>query len=119
MNDLNNVLVEGRITFEPTTRETKKGTMVTTFSIASNSFYAGVEEVSYFEIVCFGKTAEIAYEYSKKGRGVRVTGRMKQERWEQDNNKRQKVVIIASHVEYDTVKDSVKADNDNNSWENL
>jgi single-strand DNA-binding protein len=44
-------------------------------------------EVSFFEVEAWAKLAEIANELGKKGRGVRVVGRLKQERWIDANGK--------------------------------
>ena len=58
------------------------------------------EEVSFIETTTWGKLATVCAEYLTKGRGVRVVGRIKHERWEDpDGNSRAKVVIVAEHVE--------------------
>ena len=54
-----------------------------------------VDESSFFELKLFGKTAEFANEYTRKGDAVLVTGRLKQETWEKDGKKNSKVVVIA------------------------
>ena len=54
------------------------------------------EEVSFVEATTWGKLATVCAEHLGKGRGVRVVGRLKQERWEDgDGNPRAKVVIVA------------------------
>ena len=59
------------------------------------------EEVSFVEATTLGKLATVCAEHLGKGRGVRVVGRLKQERWEDgDGNPRAKVVIVAEHVEF-------------------
>ena len=48
-----------------------------------------------------GKLATVCAEHLTKGRGIRVVGRIKQERWEDpDGDARSKVVIVAEHVEF-------------------
>ena len=105
MNNLNSILIEGNLVKEPVTRTTTKGTANCTFTIASNRFYkqeSGFEkEVSYFDVETWAKLAESCYSKGKKGRGVRVVGRLKQERWNgTDGKARSKVVIVAEHVEF-------------------
>lgn len=107
MNDLNSVLVEGNLTADPETRATASGTVVCSFAIGNNRSYkkgeAWEKESSFFEVEAWGKTAESVSNYAKKGRGVRVVGRLKQERWEKDGQQRSKIKIVADHVEFKPV----------------
>ena len=108
MNNLNSVLIEGNMVRDPLFRSTQKGTSVCNFSIASNRFYkkdqleAGFEqETGFFDVEVWGKLAEICSVQGRKGRGVRVVGRLKQERWAgTDGKSHTKVAIVAEHVEY-------------------
>ena len=103
MNNLNSVLVEGNLVRDPQLKATPKGTAVCSFSIAVNRFFkseTGMEkEVSYFDVQAWGKLAENVGKI-QKGRGVRVVGRLKQERWQQDGKTRSRVVIVAETVEF-------------------
>ena len=108
MNNLNSVLIEGNLARAPELRYTPKGTPTCTLVLASNRSYRDperhgerTEEVSFFEATTWGKLATVCHEHLQKGRGIRVVGRLKQERWEdQDGNARAKVVIIAEQVEF-------------------
>ena len=105
MNNLNSVLVEGNLVRDPEYRTTTKGTAVCKFTVASNRYYKqddGYEkEVSYFDVESWSKIADSVNNRGKKGRGVRVVGRLKQERWiGNDGKAMSKVVIVAEHVEY-------------------
>lgn len=105
MNNLNSVLLEGNLCRDPELRYTPKGTAVCTLVVASNRFYKvdgeRHEEVSFVEATTWGKLAAVCAEHLAKGRGVRVVGRLKQERWEDaDGNTRAKIVIVAEHVEF-------------------
>jgi len=55
------------------------------FSVACNRFFKQDDEtqkeVSFFDVSCWTRLAEVCSEYLKKGRGVRVVGRLKQDRW--------------------------------------
>ena len=108
MNSLNSILIEGNLTRDPELKSTAKGTPVCSFSVASNRFYKQDEEyqkeVSFFDVETWAKLAESCAEYLEKGRGVRVVGRLKQDRWQdQDGNPRSKVKIVAEHVEFKPV----------------
>ena len=105
MNNLNSVLIEGNLVRDPEYRTTTKGTAVCKFTVASNRYYKqddGFEkEVSYFDVESWSKIADSVNNRGKKGRGVRVVGRLKQERWiGNDGKAMSKVVIVAEHVEY-------------------
>jgi single-strand DNA-binding protein len=105
MNNLNSILIEGNLVRDPLFRSTPKGTPVCTFSLASNRFYkqdSGLEkEVSFFDVETWSKLAENCYNLGHKGRGVRVVGRLKQERWSgPDGKPRSRVTIVAEHVEF-------------------
>ena len=108
MNNLNSVLIEGNLAREPELRYTPAGTPVCTLVLASNRSYKDperqgerTEEVSFFETSTWGKLATVCAEHLSKGRGVRVVGRMKQERWEDAaGNARSKVLVVAEQVEF-------------------
>jgi single-strand DNA-binding protein len=105
MNNLNSILIEGNLVRDPLFRTTPKGTPLCTFSLASNRFFkqdSGLEkEVSFFDVETWAKLAENCYSLGRKGRGVRVVGRLKQERWNgSDGKSHSKVAIVAEHVEF-------------------
>jgi len=105
MNNLNSILIEGNMVREPKYSITPKGTSVCTFSLISNRYYRqdnGYErEVSFFDVETWAKLADICNNMGKKGRGVRVVGRLKQDRWTGNDGKpHSRVSIVAEHVEF-------------------
>lgn len=114
MNQLNSVLVEGNLTRDPELKYTTGGTAICALSVACNRYYKKGDdlqkEVSFFDVTAFGRLAEICAEYLKKGRGVRVHGRLKQERWEKDGQARSKVLVVAEHVEFKPAAKPVDAE---------
>ncbi|GHT71392.1 single-stranded DNA-binding protein [Spirochaetia bacterium] len=105
MNNLNSILIEGNLARDPVFRETAKGTPLCTFSIASNRFYKQGEEiekeVSFFDVESWAKVAQSVQNLGHKGRGVRVVGRIRQDRWnDRDGKARSRVTIVAEHVEF-------------------
>jgi single-strand DNA-binding protein len=118
MNNLNSIIIEGNMVRNPLFRTTPKGTPLCTFSIASNRFYkqdSGLEsEVSFFDVESWAKLAESCNELGHKGRGVKVVGRLKQDRWNgADGKLRSRVAIVAEHVEFrPEFKRGVSTEND-------
>jgi single-strand DNA-binding protein len=105
MNNLNSILLEGNLVRNPEIKYTPQGTPLCKFCIASNRFYKQnnefQKEVSYFNITTWSKLAQTCNERLKKGRGVRVVGRLKQDRWEDPEGKIKSAIhIIANHVEF-------------------
>jgi single-strand DNA-binding protein len=105
MNNLNSILIEGNLVRDPLLRSTPKGTPVCSFTLASNRFFkqdTGLEkEVGFFDVESWSKLAEHCYNQGRKGRGVRVVGRLKQDRWNgSDGKPHSRVAIVAEHVEF-------------------
>ena len=57
------------------------------------------DEVSYFDVAIWGKTAENLKPYLLKGKLVGVAGFLKQDRWEKDGQKKSRVTIVAETVQ--------------------
>ena len=105
MNNLNSILIEGNLVRDPMIRQSPCGRSVCDFPIATSRFFKdedGLEkEVSFFGIEAWGKLAEKCYEIGKKGRGVRVVGRLRQDRWTgEDGKSHARIVVVAEHVEF-------------------
>ena len=105
MNNLNSILIEGNLVRDPELSYTPKGTAVCKFSVACNRAFKQDDqlqkEVSYFDVSTWTRLAEVCGEYLKKGRGVRVVGRLKQDRWaDADGKPHSRVFIVAEHVEF-------------------
>lgn len=105
MNSLNSIIIEGNLVRDPNLKTTPNGYQVCTFNVASNRFYRQNDqtekEVSFFEVETWSKLAQTCGEVLKKGRGVRIVGRLKQDRWEDQSGKTiSKIKIVAEHVEF-------------------
>ena len=105
MNQLNSIILEGNVARKAEFSEPTTGFKVCKFPLAVNrktKTPAGEqkEEVSYFDVETYGQIAESCFKWCDRGQGVRVVGRLKQSRWEEDNVKKSKVYVIAEHVEY-------------------
>jgi len=105
MNNLNSILIEGNMVRDPEYHTTPKGTPVCNFRLASNRYYRqenGYEkEVSFFDVETWAKLADTCSNFGKKGRGVRVVGRLKENRWVSNDGKpHSRIAIVAEHVEF-------------------
>src|SRR5512137_2997484 len=106
MNSFNRVILLGNLTRDPEVRYIPSGTAVASFAIAVNRrFKQGDEmkdEVSYIDIVVFGKTAENCGQYLNKGDAILVEGRIQQRRWDdkETGQKRSKVEVVAQVVNF-------------------
>ncbi|HAN43455.1 MAG TPA: hypothetical protein DCP98_08540 [Sphaerochaeta sp.] len=102
MNNLNTVLVEGLLTRDPE-RMGPEGSSMCKIGIANNRYYFSEKEdrwipdTSFFTIQVYGAVAESCMRRLKKGRGIRVVGRLKQYISKYSNS--EKVFIQAEHIE--------------------
>ena len=101
---LNSVNIMGNLTRDPELKILSSGRNVCSLSIANNRVYTKnnerVTEVSYFDIEVWGPAAENCAKYLKKGSGIIVEGRLKQDRWEKDGKTQSRVRIVANSVHF-------------------
>lgn len=114
MTDLNKVILIGRVTHDINDKSfgyIGNGNAKLTLSIAVNrSVKRGdkwEDEVSFFEVIVWGKPAESLKTRLSKGKRIAVSGELKQERWEKDGQKYSKIVVNAESVQ---LLDSAKSD---------
>jgi len=105
MIDVNRIFLAGNLVRDPEMRYAPSGTAVASFALAVNRRYRQEgelkEEVSYIDVVAFGKVGETSGNYLKKGRAVLIEGRIQQRRWEtQEGEKRSKVEVVADRVQF-------------------
>ena len=99
MNDLNSVLIEGKINGDIETK-TIDGIKTCILWIKSIRFSGSKKEISYFKIEATGKLAEILLIEGNDNRGLRIVGRLKQNILEKNDNLKSETVIIREHIEY-------------------
>lgn len=118
MNTLNQLILEGNIVHLQDKVSTANGFTVKPFSIAVNREYRNAEgevvsEASYFDVDAFGNLAESIEKWGTRGRGVRIVGRLKQERWTDDEGKNHsRVKVIAEHIEFKPEKPEAQGKED-------
>ena len=101
----NQVILMGNLTRDPELRATSgSGVSICRFGLALNREYMNptdnqkVEEVTFVDVVVWGKLAEVVSQYCRKGKQVLVSGRLTSSNWEQDGQKRSKVEVTAQSV---------------------
>ena len=105
MNQLNSIILEGNVVKKAEFSEPNTGFQVCKVPLAVNRKTKTPEgetkeEVSYFDVETYGEMAESCFKWCDRGQGVRVVGRLKQSRWEENNTKKSRVYVVAEHVEY-------------------
>jgi single-strand DNA-binding protein len=106
MANLNRVLLIGNLTRDPETRYTPKGTAVTDIALAVNRQWKDdsgekKEEVTFVDVTLWGRQAEIAQEYLRKGRPVFIEGRLQLDTWDdkQSGQKRSRLRVVAENIQ--------------------
>lgn len=103
---INQVCISGNLTADPELKYLSTGSAVVSFTVAINSKHKKgedwVDQVDYILVVAFGKVAENCGEYLSKGSKVVVTGKLKQDRWEDKETGKMKsnTKVVAALVEF-------------------
>ena len=101
--DLNKVMLIGRLTRDPELRSTPSGKSVASFSIATSRQWTDAQgqkqkQSEFHNCVVWGKLAEIAQQYLRKGRQIYLEGRLQTRDWTgQDGVKRYRTEVIADN----------------------
>lgn len=106
MANLNKVQLIGNITRDPEVKYTPKGNAVTDLGLAINRFYSSEsgekrEETTFVDVTLWGRQAEIAGEYCKKGRSVYIEGRLQLDSWEDKatGQKRNRLRVVGDNMQ--------------------
>ena len=100
---VNKVILVGRLGRDPETRYTGGGQAVANFSLATDETYKDrngerQKRTEWHKIVVWGKQAEIAQQYLKKGSMIFVEGRIQSREWQdKEGQKRTSFEIVASN----------------------
>ncbi|MBL1434080.1 single-stranded DNA-binding protein [Candidatus Wolfebacteria bacterium] len=102
---INKVFIYGNLTRDPEVKALPSGSQVASFSVATNRTYkdqAGQQQdqVEYHNITMFGRQAEVAGQYLKKGRPVYIEGRLQTRNWEKDGVKHYRTEVIADRFQF-------------------
>lgn len=100
---INTVVIAGNLVRDAELKYTNGGLAICEFSVAVNDQKKQgdqwVEEAYFFDVTLFGRRAESLQRYLTKGKTVGVEGKLKQDRWQnQEGQNRSKVGIIANNI---------------------
>lgn len=112
----NKVVLLGNLTRDPELRTTPNGNNVCNFSLAVNRTWRNAdgeqqEDVDFIDCTAWGKAAELIEQYTSKGRALLVSGRLRQDTWEQDGNKRSKLEVVVEDFNFISGGDDSRGDN--------
>ncbi|MDX1507609.1 MAG: single-stranded DNA-binding protein [Woeseiaceae bacterium] len=103
---INKVILVGNLGQDPETRYMPSGGAVTNFTLATNESWKDKqtgeqkERTEWHKVAMFGRLAEIAAEYLRKGSQVYVEGRLQTRKWQdRDGNDRWTTEIIANEMQ--------------------
>lgn len=110
---MNKCVLCGRVCKDP---EVRSGdTMVAKYSLAVDRKYSKDKETDFINCVCFGKTAEFAEKYLKKGTKILIVGRIQTGSYEKDGRKVYTTDIVVEEHEFCESKNSATDVNSTNS----
>ena len=102
--DLNRATILGRLTRDPELKTIPSGKSVATFSVATSRVWTDQSgqkqsQAEYHNIVIWGKMAEVAGQYLRKGSRIYIEGRIQTRDWTpQDGIKRYRTEIVADNM---------------------
>ena len=103
---INKVILIGNLGNDPDTRYTQGGSAITNISLATTNAWKDQdtgetqERTEWHRVVFFGRLAEIASEYLRKGSGVYVEGRLQTRKWQDQNgNDRYTTEVVANEMQ--------------------
>lgn len=113
---LNKIIMIGHLTRDVELKYMQSGTAFAVFGLASNRKYkkqdgSQGEDVCFIDVKIFGRTAEIANQFLKKGSKICIEGKLTYETWEDNQgNKKSKHTITAESLE---MLDTLNSQNQN------
>lgn len=106
MANVNKVILIGNVTRDVESKALPSGSSVASLSLAVNRSYktesgATREEVLFVDVELWGRVAEIAAQYVKKGSPLYVEGRLKMDSWEdkETGQKRSKMKVVGEAIQ--------------------
>jgi single-strand DNA-binding protein len=102
---VNRVILVGRLGADPETNYTPSGAAITSIRVATSEEWKDKQtgeqqkRTEWTRVKFFGRLAEIAGEYLKKGGEVYIEGKLRTEEWEKDGVKRYSTDVIADEMQ--------------------
>lgn len=95
---MNLVVLTGRLTRDPELKYGQSGKAYCRFSLAVDRTFG--DGADFIDCTGFGKTAELIGEYLRKGRMAGVQGRLQQDSYEVNGEKRNRISVIVDRIEF-------------------
>ncbi len=103
MANFNRVILVGNMTRDVELKYTPQGTAVTEIGMAVNDRVKKndqwVDETTFVDVTLWGRTAEVASEYTGKGSSILIEGRLKLDTWEKDGKKNYKLRVVGEKLQ--------------------
>ncbi len=116
----NRVVLIGRLTRDPDFKFATSGTAILTFGIAVDREYSKNNETDFFNVICFGKTAEVMNQYLKKGILILVEGSVQIEKYDdRDGNKKTATKIVANKINFMQKKNESYSSNEDQNYKEV
>ncbi len=103
--NLNKAILVGRLTRDPEVRSLPSGQQVASFGLATDRFYNDKsgqrqQQTEFHNVVLFGRTAEIASQYLKKGSLTLIEGRIQTRSWQDaEGNKKYRTEVVGDSLQ--------------------
>ncbi len=100
---MNKVILVGRLARDPELRTTSAGRSVATFSIAVDRRFKqeGQPTADFFNVVAWGRQAEVICQYLGKGRQIALSGRLQSRSYDaQDGSKRYVTEVVLEEFDF-------------------
>ena len=122
-NGLNKVLIIGNLGADPEIKYTQAGSPVANLSVATSERWKDKntgeqkEQVEWHRVVIFGRLAEIAEQYLKKGSKIFVEGKLQTRDWEDSEGKKRYTteVVAREMTMLDSKGDSMESSSSTSS----
>ncbi len=106
MSGVNKAIIIGNLGSDPEVRVTGSNSAVANFRVATNEVWTDrdgqrQERTEWHRVVVFGRLAELARDYLKKGRQVYIEGKIQTREWtDKDNNRRYTTEIVGQQMTF-------------------
>ena len=99
---MNKIILTGRITKDPELRNTKNGTDVCEFTLATNRPVArdGEQTADFIQCKVYGIPAVNLTKYQKKGNLIGVIGEYRIDSWKEEDKTKYKHYVLVNNIEY-------------------
>jgi single-strand DNA-binding protein len=103
--NLNKIFILGNITRDPETRSLPSGQPVANFGLATNRMWkdqsgTAQKKTEFHNVVLFGRLAEIAQQYLKRGSLVMIEGRVQTRSWQgQDGSTKYRTEVVGENMQ--------------------